>query len=151
MGSDQFSDWEGIYYEFANANTRVRNIDSSSIEYVEMNPMTTSYSQIDGAVDEGYAKEGSFAGFMSDTGFPLDPTGAKCVVNMFRVTQDSEKTKADGSLVRIEAGHTMTGKVWDNKGEATNIEFTLQAAFYSLGGVGKLLAAVIGVALISTF
>ena len=61
-----------------------------------------------------------------------DSTKSKCVATIFRVTSDSEVTKTDGSLTRVEVGTTMTMKYWDNKNQIISASFKLQGAYSAL-------------------
>ena len=78
--------------------------------------MTVPNSRITESVDQLAIADSSFLGFISDGKFLFDTSTAKdlCVVNIFRVTPESEKTKDDGTVTRIDAGRALKGAAWDN-------------------------------------
>ena len=123
MGSDDFSDWEGLYYTFEQGK-RVNVVDSVN-KYIQFKKMTTSANQLASAVDQFFVEDGSFAGFISDGSFPDDTSKSQCVVNVFRITKETEVTKEDNSVLRVTAGRTMVAKVWDNVGSVSDITFVL--------------------------
>ena len=105
--------------------------------------MTTSNNQMNSAVDQFFVEDGSFSGFLSDSSFNSDTTKTKCVFNLFRITKTDEKTKDDGSMIRIETGVTLNARVYDNNGLNTLISMVLQSAYSPLY-TSTLLATVTG-------
>jgi len=130
---DKFSDWEGVYKTFT-AGTRVSTQGGANVDYVGLEKMTVSNSRISDAVDQFAIDDASFLGYISDGGFIFDTSTAKdrCVVNLFRVTPDSEKTNTDGTVIKIETGRALNGAFWDNNGDLKRFDVTLQSAYATL-------------------
>lgn len=123
---DKFSDWEGVYKAFT-AGTRVSTLGGTN-DYVGLEKMTVSNSRISEAVDQFAIDDSSFLGYISDGNFIFDTANDKCVVNLFRVTPDSEKTNSDGTVTRIETGRALNGVFYDNNGDQKRFSVTLQSA-----------------------
>ena len=128
---DKFSDWEGVYKTFT-AGTRVSTLGGATNDYIGLQKMTVSNSRISDAVDQFAIDDASFLGYISDGNFVFDTANDKCVVNLFRVTPDSEKTNSDGTVTRIETGRALEGVYWSNNGEIKRFSVTLQSAYAAL-------------------
>lgn len=76
----------------------------------------------------------------SDFEGTLAYSGDDVVIELLRETEKSEQTDDDGSVVRIEAGRSLSGTYYSSTGSAVNFEVTLTNAVSLVGLAGLCLA-----------
>ena len=73
--------------------------------------------------------------------FSFINTGSLVKISLLRETLKEEQTDDDGSVVRIEAGRSLSGTYYTNSGSAVNFEVTLEGAVSLVGFAGIALAS----------
>ena len=108
---DEYSDWEGLEYTFTEGSpVGVGEANRVALSGVKVSHarlfQTITYSDSDVTGFVGYASKGSRGG----DGKSAD----RCVINVNRVTLDTEKDSKDGKVVRVAAGRSLKGMAWTN-------------------------------------
>ena len=146
---DEFSDWEGIYYDFpvceledptdsdsvCQSNHQINTCDLETepdcqTSQLQTNRMTISNSQLDSSVDQYALEDSSFTAYV-DWGENDRDAAAKddrkdlCVVTLYRITAADEETLDDGTQRRIDVGINLQGAIWDNMGTINKFSMEL--------------------------
>ena len=147
---DEFSDWEGVYYDFpvceledptdsnsvCKSDHQINSCDSEPdclTSQLQMNRMTISNSRLDSSVDQYALEDSSFTAYVNwgkndrDAAATADKTDL-CVVTLYRITADDEVTLSDGTQRKIDVGIDLQGAIWDNMGTINKFSMELQSA-----------------------
>ena len=149
---DEFSDWEGVYYEFpvceladptdsnsvCKSDHQINTCDLTTepgclTSQLQMNRTTISNSRLDSSVDQYALEDSSFTAYVNwgendrDAADEDDKTDL-CVVTLYRITAADEVTLDDGTQRKIDVGIELQGAIWDNMGNINKFSMELQSA-----------------------
>lgn len=130
MGDTQ-SEWTGVQLALT--------ADLSTDTTTAMNPLSVTHDvKTQGAslIETDGRNNSDFEGI-----FDFTASNNRVEIELIRETLKTEQTNDDGSVVRIEAGRSLSGTYFDQDGSPTSFEITLENAVSLAGVAGAMLAS----------